>query len=52
MALAQVIGRASIPVLRKYVVSSAKRTVADMLEFAAPENGEVISGRNSFKKAE
>ena len=39
----------SIPFLRKYVVPAAKRIGADMLEFAAPEIGEVISGRNSFK---
>ena len=44
-ALAQVIGRTAIPFLRKYIVPAAKRTGADMLEFAAPEIGEVISGR-------
>ena len=37
--------------LRKYVVPAAKRIGADMLEFAAPEIGEVISGRKSFKSA-
>ena len=30
---------------------AAKRIGADMLEFAAPEIGEVISGRKSFKSA-
>ena len=50
-ALAQVIGRTAIPFLRKYVVPAAKRIGADMLEFAAPEIGEVISGRKSFKSA-
>ena len=50
-ALAQVIGRTVIPFSRKYVVPVAKRIVADMLEFAAPDIGEVISGRNSFKSA-
>ena len=50
-ALAQVIGRAPIPVLRKNVVPAAKRIGADMLEFAAPEIGEVFSGRKSFKSA-
>ena len=49
--LAQVVGRTAIPFLRKYVVPAAKRIGADMLEFAAPEIGEVISGRNSFKSA-
>ena len=50
-ALAQVIGRTAIPFLRKYVVPAAKRVGADLLEFAAPEIGEVISGRKSFKSA-
>ena len=48
-ALGQVIGRTAIPFLRKYVVPVAKRIGADMLEFAAPEIGEVISGRKSSK---
>ena len=50
-ALAQVIGRTAIPFLRKYVVPAAKRIGADMLEFAAPDIGEVNSGRKSFKSA-
>ena len=50
-ALAQLFGRILIPVLCKYVVPAAKRIGADMLEFAAPEIGEVISGRKSFKTA-
>ena len=50
-ALAQVIGRTAIPFLCKYVVPAAKRIGADMLEFAAPEIGEVFSGRKSFKSA-
>ena len=50
-ALAQVIGRTAIPFLRKYVVPAAKRIGADMLQFAAPEIGEVFSGRKSFKSA-
>ena len=49
--LAQVIGRTANPFLRKYIVSASKRIGADMLEFAAPEIGEVISGRKSFKSA-
>ena len=48
-ALAQVIGRTATPFLRKYVAPAAKRIGADMLEFAAPEIGEVFSGRKSFK---
>ena len=50
-ALAQVIGRTATPFLRKYVVPAPKRIGADMLEFAAPEIGEVISGRKSLKTA-
>ena len=50
-ALAQVIGRTAIPFLRKYVVPAAKRVGADLLEFAVPENAEVVSGRKNFKTA-
>ena len=50
-ALAQVIGRTAIPFLCKYIVPAAKRVGADLLEFAAPEIGEVISGRKPFKSA-
>ena len=50
-ALAQVIARTVIRLLRKYFVPAAKRIGADMLEFAAPEVGEVISGRKFFKSA-
>ena len=50
-ALAQVIGRTAILFMRKYVVPAAKRVGANMLEFVAPEIGEVISGRKSFKTA-
>ena len=42
-ALAQVIGRSAIPFLRKYIVPAAKRVGADLLEFAVPEIGEVIT---------
>ena len=50
-AIAEVIGRTAIPFLGKYVVPTAKRIGADMLEVAAPEIGEVISGKKSFKTA-
>ena len=49
--LAQDIGRTAIAFLRKYVDPAAKRIVADMLEIAAPEIREVISGRRPFKSA-
>ena len=48
-ALAQVIGRTTIPFLRKYVVPAAERIGADMLEFVVPEIAEVVSGRKNFK---
>ena len=50
-AIAQVIGRTAIPFLRKYNVPAAKRVGADLLEFAAPEIAEVVSGRKNFKTA-
>ena len=50
-ALAQVIGRTAIPFLGEYVVPAAKCIGVDMLEFAAPEIGEVFSARKSFKTA-
>ena len=50
-ALAQVIARFAIPFLRKSIVPAAKRVGADLLEFAVPENAEVVSGRNNIKTA-
>ena len=50
-ALAQAIGRTTIPFLCKYVVPAAKGIGPDMLEFATPEIREVISDRKSFKSA-
>ena len=50
-ALAQVIGRTAIPLLRKFFVPAAKRVGADLLEFAVPEIAEVVSGRQNFKAA-
>ena len=50
-ALAQVIGRTAIPFLRKNIVPAAKRLGADLLEFAVPENAEVVSGRKNIKTA-
>ena len=49
--LAQIIGGTAFPFLGKYVVPAAKRIGAEFLEFAAPEIGEVFSGRKSFKSA-
>ena len=50
-ALAQVIGRTAIPFLSKYIVPAAKRLVAELVEFAVPENAEVFIGRRNIKTA-
>ena len=50
-ALAQVIGKTTIPFLRKNIVPAAKRVGADFLEFAVPEIAEVVSGRKNIKTA-
>ena len=50
-ALTQVIGRKAVPFLREYVVPAVKRIRADIMEFAAPEIGEFITGRKTFKTA-
>ena len=44
-ALAQVIGRGAIPFLHNFVPVEA----ADLLELAAPEIAEVVSGRKKFQ---
>ena len=48
-ALAQVIGRTAFPFLREYITPAAKGIVADMLEFAAPEIGEIKSFESAAK---
>ena len=48
---AKLFGRTAIPFLRKYIVPAAKRVGADLLEFAAPEIAEVVSGRKNFQTA-
>ena len=50
-ASAQVIGKSSIPFLRKHIVPAAKRVGADLLEFAVPEVADVVSGKKKFKTA-
>ena len=42
-ALAEDSRRTTIPFLRKYIIPAAKRAVAVLLEFAAPETAEVVS---------
>ena len=44
--MAQVIGRTTNPFLRIQVVLAAKHTVVEMLEIAAPETAEIVSGEN------
>ena len=48
-ALAQTIGRTTIPFLRCYVVPAAKRVGADLLDIAAPEIGDVLNGKKNIK---
>ena len=47
-ALAQVIGRTTIALLREYVIPAAKHVGADLLEFAVPEIADVVSGGKIF----
>ena len=49
--LAQVIGRTAIPFFCKYIVPTAKRVGADLLELALPEVTGVFSGKKNFKTA-
>ena len=48
-ALAQTLGRTAITFIKKYIVPAAKRIGADLFEIAAPEIGEVVSGRKKLK---
>ena len=48
-AFAQTLGRTAIPFNKKYIVPAAKRIGADLFEIAAPEIGEVDSGRKKLK---
>ena len=48
-ALAQIIGRTAIPFLRRYVVPAAKRVGVDLLDIAAPEIGNILTGKKKFK---
>ena len=48
-ALAQAIGRTAITFLRRYVVPAAKKVVADLIETAAPEIGNVLTGKEKLK---
>ena len=50
-ALAQVIGRTAIPFLHENIVPAAKHVGAYLLEFAALEIAEAVSGVKNFKTA-
>ena len=50
-ALAQVIGRTTIPFPLKHIASASKRMGADLLAFAVPENADVFKGRKKFQTA-
>ena len=49
--LAQGFGRTELPFLRKYIVRISKHVGADLMEFAAPEIAQVVSGGKNFKTA-
>ena len=51
-AIAQDTGRTTITFLCKHFAPAAKSVGADLLEFTAPENAEVVSGRKIFRAAE
>ena len=50
-ALAQAVARTAVPIFHKKIVPTSKRVGAELLEFAAPEIAEVVSGRKKFKRA-
>ena len=49
-ALAQVVVRTVIRFLPNYTVPAANLVCADLLEFTAPENAQIVSGRKNFKR--
>ena len=48
-ALSQTLGRIAIHFIKKYIVPAAKKIGAGLFEIAAPEIGEVVSGRKNSK---
>ena len=46
----ELLGKLQSPLLKKFVVPAAKRIGADLFETAAPEIGEVVSGRKKNSK--
>ena len=47
-APAQVTGRTAVPLLLEYIVPVAKHVGADLLEIAAPETADAVSGRKKL----
>ena len=47
-ALARTLGRTGIPFIKQYIVPTVKRIGEDLFEIAAPEIGEVVSGRKKL----
>ena len=50
-AFAQVIGRTTILFMRNFTIPAAERVGTDLLEFAVPEEADVVSGKKNFKNA-
>ena len=48
-ALAQSFGRTAISFIKKNIVPAAKRIGVGLFEIAAPEIGEIVSGRKKLK---
>lgn len=48
-ALAQTFGRTAIPFIRRYVVPAAKRVGADLISAAAPDIGDLLTGKKKVK---
>ena len=49
MLLHKLLRELQFPFIKKYIVPAAKRIGADLFEIAAPEIGEVVSGRKKLK---
>lgn len=50
-ALALSVARTAIPIFRNFIVPAAKKVGRDFVTSAVPELSDVISGKQSFKKA-
>lgn len=50
-ALAGTVIRTAFPIIKKFVIPAAKKIGRDVIGAAVPEIGEVVSGRQSVKRA-